>query len=947
MEQIILNLVPGGVSPVCYVSQYDIGRKIRLHLRNGSDPYVLSGDETVTTAIRKASGEEVIYDVANTSDSYVDLVVNYDATDVIGESICELIITESGSRIGSANFKMRVDADVYGSDVEIETAGPAPVATFDTNIVDNVIELKANINPIQEGTPWIDSNVIEKEPYNFRKVAGTASRIGNHLFDKLVGGTVAWNQLAPNNFNVSTVSEIMFDSDVTIVEGHKYFISRKLGSTQNVSDGVYARISGSNVLCFQISQQKTEAVLRSAYSGKAGASSSIEGAVWIYHNSAVPVTDLNIIDLTACFGSTIADYIYSLEQATAGAGVAFFRKLFPNNYYAHNAGELMSVKTTSHKMVGKNLYNADFPTTTKGSITLTNNGDGTYTINGSNPNDTYFDIFVGSSISKLPKDGYRLTGCPSGGSGSTYFMYTVPNFHTDGGSGSTFTDSVTGGSICIKGGVVCNNLIFKPMLRLSNSGDDTYEPYTEHNYPLDDVELRGLFKLDGNNKLYADGDTYESSGDVTRKYGYLLINGQNTLNYEPNGVAGEATSLCYISIPNKKAGAKNFIATRFVTGFTNNTPFSMTGRPTSNGIEFALPISVPQVRDDLKTWFSNNPVELIFELGTQTSETADPFTNPQQVDANGTEEYVDNRSVAIPVGHETYYADIYDITGFSEANITRRGANFWDEEWEAGGIDVNSGATMPASRIRSKNFIPCTPSTSLYWHIPSGGGLAVCYYDNNKTFISGAWELENHVHDTPSNACYIKFSSGNAYGMTYNNDISINYPATDTEYHAYNSNTYTIAFGQTVYGGVLDVTRGKLTVTWYSCLAKDIGWILGNRNVSDTGRTFYYRFRSNVPKSRAKCLCDILIDAPIFQGTWENMAVNEMQIDSSQYIIVCVDVDTVSELKSAFGDSILTYELATPIVIDLTPKQIETLMGNNNIFHDGNGDTTVKYLKKS
>ena len=63
MEQIILNLVPGGVSPVCYVSQYDVGRKIRLHLRNGSDPYVLSGAETVTATIRKASGEELIYDI--------------------------------------------------------------------------------------------------------------------------------------------------------------------------------------------------------------------------------------------------------------------------------------------------------------------------------------------------------------------------------------------------------------------------------------------------------------------------------------------------------------------------------------------------------------------------------------------------------------------------------------------------------------------------------------------------------------------------------------------------------------------------------------------------------------------------------------------------------------------------------------------------------------------
>lgn len=161
MEQIILNLVPGGVSPVCYVSQYDVGRKIRLHLRNGSDPYVLSGAETVTATIRKVSGEELIYDIANTSASYVDLIVNYDATDVIGESVCELIITESGTRLGSANFKMRIDPDVYSGDQKLEVVSATsetPDLSFETNVEENLLELKAGFSPVQDlhgyDSPW-------------------------------------------------------------------------------------------------------------------------------------------------------------------------------------------------------------------------------------------------------------------------------------------------------------------------------------------------------------------------------------------------------------------------------------------------------------------------------------------------------------------------------------------------------------------------------------------------------------------------------------------------------------------------------------------------------------------------------------------------------------------------------------------------------------------------
>jgi len=66
------------------------------------------------------------------------------------------------------------------------------------------------------------------------------------------------------------------------------------------------------------------------------------------------------IDLTQMFGSTIADYVYSLEQSTAGAGVAWFRKLFPKDYYEYNAGTLKSVEGLSaHETVGFNQWNSD------------------------------------------------------------------------------------------------------------------------------------------------------------------------------------------------------------------------------------------------------------------------------------------------------------------------------------------------------------------------------------------------------------------------------------------------------------------------------------------------------------------------------------------------------------------------------------------------------------
>ena len=59
------------------------------------------------------------------------------------------------------------------------------------------------------------------------------------------------------------------------------------------------------------------------------------------------VQNFNIIDLTQLFGTTVADYIYNLEQATTGAGVAYFRNLFPKDYYDYNSGEFTCVSAVN------------------------------------------------------------------------------------------------------------------------------------------------------------------------------------------------------------------------------------------------------------------------------------------------------------------------------------------------------------------------------------------------------------------------------------------------------------------------------------------------------------------------------------------------------------------------------------------------------------------------
>lgn len=114
-------------------------------------------------------------------------------------------------------------------------------------------------------------------------------------------------------------------------------------------------------------------------------------------------------------------------------------------------------------------------------ITLTDNGDGTLTANGTATGDFFF-IMVNPI--PLSKGEYILSGCPSGGSESTYSIYVEKTDETfimfDTGNGVNFTLSETTKvaiAIRIKQGVTLSNKVFKPMVRYASIKDDTYESY--------------------------------------------------------------------------------------------------------------------------------------------------------------------------------------------------------------------------------------------------------------------------------------------------------------------------------------------------------------------------------------------------------------------------------------------------------------------------------------
>lgn len=277
--------------------------------------------------------------------------------------------------------------------------------------------------------------------------------------------------------------------------------------------------------------------------------------------------------------------------------------------------------------------------------------------------------------------------------------------------------------------------------------------------------------------------------------------------------------------------------------------------------------------------------------------------------------------------------NVRPIVGWTEVLIHQTAVNVWDEEWEVGGVSSADGSKYTDSnRIRSKNYIPVTPSTQYYFAMPTTKNpFKVVFYGIDKTFLSFN-TYKNVTFTTPSDCYWLMISeNGTDYGTTYNHDISINYPSTD---HAYHGTTTPVPLGQTVYGGVLDVTNGELTVTYGIVDLGTLNWIastnnrLRSANTLSNAKQYAYTESQNV-------LCTALL-SDTDRNVANQITDKTIAVGGSAYLYVydyAYRADPAA-FKQAMNGVMLVYELATPTTVQLSPTEIELFLGQNNIWSD-------------
>ena len=246
--------------------------------------------------------------------------------------------------------------------------------------------------------------------------------------------------------------------------------------------------------------------------------------------------------------------------------------------------------------------------------------------------------------------------------------------------------------------------------------------------------------------------------------------------------------------------------------------------------------------------------------------------------------------------------------------------------------------------------------------------MGIGYYDADGNYLSfnNINQAANWTFTTPEN-CYnmiVVFRPTAGSDYTYE-EPQLELGSTATPYEPYQGDTYTVSFGEagTVYGGTLDVTTGELVVD-RAMITGNLAWGVywnGHKDEQvDTNKRATFFFSGVVGRdiSSSFRLCNKLAwRSSITNGKGEGVGFY-FHPTLANYVYVCVDLETIglSDATSSTADDVfkdafrtwaeslqICYTLATPITYQLTPTEVRTLLGVNNIWAD-TGDLEVTYF---
>ena len=308
------------------------------------------------------------------------------------------------------------------------------------------------------------------------------------------------------------------------------------------------------------------------------------------------------------------------------------------------------------------------------------------------------------------------------------------------------------------------------------------------------------------------------------------------------------------------------------------------------------------------------------------------------------------------------------IHGFSVLNATRAGKNLANIAQEAEKrkngeflftlVYEGSKVTIETSTMASlyvvwglfqipKSFVGVTVTLS---NSSDGGVLYLCRatnadYSGIITDLTSR-TVKTYTFSDSDVGSYLGIRFINATGSDkYIENVQLEIGSTATDYEPYVTPTiYPIQLGQEVYGAEVDVVNGVARVTWGYL---DLGVQTWNKYSAD----YFYTTISDIklPTTTQERVEDMMCTnyAPSSGYSLGEMT-DKTYLKFAQtenFWIRDNDYSDATAFKNDMNGVYLAYKIAEPFDIQLTPTQIETLIGNNTIFADtGDVDLTFKDL---
>lgn len=499
-------------------------------------------------------------------------------------------------------------------------------------------------------TQYVEDSV----PYIFRP-SGNHADIGDREFDTLVGGSIVWNQLMPTFSAVTTGTsqqqfiQVAGQNDVFTV-GHKYFVRVDVTSLSDYAD-CRMRYPSVRYLFAERNQFIVDAT-------NANFSIELESSDGSDVQLALPANYAMACDLTLMLGPAVADYIYNLELAGTGAGVAYLLNLIPllgGDYLAQNSGTMLSVNASAHEMVGFNQWDEEWEvgaidTDTGANKTATN------TLRSKNmipcfPSTEYYMSLPPAYASWYDVDKNYIGFSYNNQTGN---VLTTPEnarylrFTTKSSYGTSYKTDI------------CINISWNA----TRNGE--YEPYEKRTYQLTEGELYPATTLRGvpvveNSKVRYDGDIYNPDGTVERRYGVVDF-GALAWTRSQATIGGvvyhywTTSDITDIRRPAANTEAPTWLIAEKYLPIRSTALISI-----ANTVSVQTTGKVLCSTSDPLSQVVTPTGKLVYELATPTTESATPYQSPQIVDDWGTERYVDyefsigQRPIPVPVGHNTKY----------------------------------------------------------------------------------------------------------------------------------------------------------------------------------------------------------------------------------------------------------------------------------------------------